>query len=91
MFGGGPGRVIKFPCAEILPQLYFYIYADDDKKLAHLWKLEGAKERLQLVKAELTEEGSFDSAIFGCAGVFHTASPVLGRPTSDPKALTFCI
>ncbi|KAK1373744.1 Tetraketide alpha-pyrone reductase 1 [Heracleum sosnowskyi] len=59
---------------------------DDDKKLAHLWKLEGAKERLQLVKAELTEEGSFDNAIFGCAGVFHTASPVLGRPTSDPKA-----
>ncbi|KAL8092202.1 tetraketide alpha-pyrone reductase 1 [Apium graveolens] len=59
---------------------------DDDKKLAHLWKLEGAKDRLQLVKAELTEEGSFDSAIFGCAGVFHTASPVLGRPTSDPKA-----
>ena len=65
---------------------YNFVYVDDHKKLAHLWKLEGAKERLQLVKAELTEEGSFDNAIFGCAGVFHTASPVLGRPTSDPKA-----
>ena len=25
----------------------------------------------------------------GCDGVFHSASPVLGRPTSDPKAC-FC-
>ncbi|PIA62694.1 hypothetical protein AQUCO_00200603v1 [Aquilegia coerulea] len=57
----------------------------NDKKLAHLWKLEGAKERLQLVKADLMEESSFDDAIMGCDGVFHTASPVL-KPTSDPKA-----
>uniref|UniRef100_A0A162A6P6 Dihydroflavonol 4-reductase n=1 Tax=Daucus carota subsp. sativus TaxID=79200 RepID=A0A162A6P6_DAUCS len=57
---------------------------DDHKKLAHLWKLEGAKERLQLVKAELTEEGSFDNAIFGCAGVFHTASPAeILKPAID--------
>ncbi|KAL5706994.1 Tetraketide alpha-pyrone reductase 1 [Ranunculus cassubicifolius] len=54
------------------------------KKLAHLWKLEGAKERLEVVKADLMEEGSFDDAIMGCEGVFHTASPVLG-PKSDPQ------
>lgn len=30
-------------------------------------------------------EGSFDDAIMGCHGVFHTASPVI-KPTSDPKA-----
>ncbi|KAL5706993.1 Tetraketide alpha-pyrone reductase 1 [Ranunculus cassubicifolius] len=54
------------------------------KKLAHLWKLEGAKERLEVVKADLMEEGSFDDAIMGCDGVFHTASPVLG-PKSDPQ------
>ncbi|KVH96076.1 NAD-dependent epimerase/dehydratase [Cynara cardunculus var. scolymus] len=47
----------------------------NDSKLAHLWNLQGAKERLRLVKAELTEEGSFDDAILGCEGVFHTASP----------------
>lgn len=58
----------------------------NEKKLGHLWRLEGAKERLQLMKADLMEEGSFDDAIMGCDGVFHTASPVLGRPTSDPKA-----
>ncbi|EEF38791.1 tetraketide alpha-pyrone reductase 1 [Ricinus communis] len=57
----------------------------NEKKLAHLWKLEGAKERLQLVKADLMEMGSFDDAIFGCHGVFHTASPVI-KPTTDPKA-----
>lgn len=57
----------------------------DYKKIGHLWELEGAKERLHLVRAELMEDGSFDSAIMGCEGVFHTAFPVL-YPKSDPKA-----
>ncbi|KAK4561868.1 hypothetical protein RGQ29_004642 [Quercus rubra] len=57
----------------------------NEKKLAHLLSLEGARERLRLVKADLMEEGSFDDAIMGCHGVFHTASPVL-KPSSDPKA-----
>lgn len=61
------------------------MHAGNEKKLAHLWRLEGAKERLRLVKADLMAEGSFDDAIFGCHGVFHTASPVL-KPSSDPKA-----
>lgn len=38
-----------------------------------------------VVKGDLLEEGSFDEAVMGCEGVFHTASPVLGRPTSNPK------
>ncbi|XP_045825072.1 phenylacetaldehyde reductase-like isoform X2 [Trifolium pratense] len=46
------------------------------KKVDHLRKLDGAKERLQLFKADLLEEGSFDSVVEGCDGVFHTASPV---------------
>ncbi|XP_027354952.1 cinnamoyl-CoA reductase 1 [Abrus precatorius] len=46
------------------------------KKVKHLVELEGAEERLQLFKADLLEEGSFDSVIDGCDGVFHTASPV---------------
>lgn len=54
------------------------------KKLAHLWQLEGAKDRLKLVKADLLEDGSFDDAIMGCDGVFHTASPVV-KVGSDPK------
>ncbi|KAK8715276.1 hypothetical protein V6N13_042614 [Hibiscus sabdariffa] len=48
---------------------------NDRKKTEHLLSLEGASERLHLFKAELLEEGSFDSVVEGCVGVFHTASP----------------
>ncbi|KAK2971579.1 hypothetical protein RJ640_017948 [Escallonia rubra] len=46
-------------------------------KVGYLWELKGAKERLKMVKADLMVEGSFDQAIQGVDGVFHTASPVL--------------
>ncbi|WKA02332.1 hypothetical protein VitviT2T_020535 [Vitis vinifera] len=49
---------------------------NDPKKTQHLLSLDGAKERLHLFKADLLEEGSFDSVVDGCDGVFHTASPV---------------
>ncbi|KAI9078272.1 hypothetical protein K1719_039774 [Acacia pycnantha] len=58
---------------------------NDSSKTEHLLKLEGAKERLSLFKANLLEEGSFESAIEGCDGVFHTASPVF-RAIKDPQA-----
>ncbi|KAM6594628.1 hypothetical protein CsatA_002331 [Cannabis sativa] len=57
----------------------------DTKKTDHLVALDGAKERLHLFKANLLEEGSFDSAIIGCDGVFHTASPAFLSAT-DPQA-----
>ena len=57
---------------------------DDPKKTEHLLSLDGAKERLHLFKADLLEEGSFDSVVDGCDGVFHTASPVLGQ-VADPQ------
>ena len=50
---------------------------DDPKKIEHLLALEGAKERLHLFKANLLEEGSFDSVVDGCDGGFHTASRLL--------------
>lgn len=55
---------------------FFFISIGNSNKVDHLLKLDGAKERLQLFKADLLEEGSFDSVIQGCHGVFHTASPV---------------
>lgn len=58
---------------------------DDPKKTEHLLSLEGAKERLHLFKADLLEEGSFDSVVDGCEGVFHTASPFYHNVT-DPQA-----
>ncbi|KAK4414244.1 Tetraketide alpha-pyrone reductase 1 [Sesamum alatum] len=58
---------------------------NDPKKILHLKALEGAQERLHLFQADLIEDGSFDSVLDGCEGVFHTASPVLFS-TSDPQA-----
>lgn len=49
----------------------------DPAKTEHLVCLDGAKERLHLFEANLMEQGSFDSAIQGCLGVFHIASPVI--------------
>ncbi|KAL0413694.1 UNVERIFIED_CONTAM: Tetraketide alpha-pyrone reductase 1 [Sesamum radiatum] len=57
----------------------------DPSKVAHLKALEGAKERLRLFQANLTKEGSFDAAIDGCDGVFHTASPVILDNYNDPQ------
>ncbi|KAK6933848.1 NAD-dependent epimerase/dehydratase [Dillenia turbinata] len=57
----------------------------DAKKSKHLLELDGAEERLNLFKADLLEEGCFDSLVEGCDGVFHTASPVL-LSVSDPQA-----
>ncbi|KAH6824553.1 Rossmann-fold superfamily protein [Perilla frutescens var. hirtella] len=56
----------------------------DSSKVEHLTALEGANERLHLYEASLLEEGSFDSAVDGCDGVFHTASPVF-LSVSDPQ------
>ncbi|XP_075518547.1 tetraketide alpha-pyrone reductase 2-like isoform X2 [Primulina tabacum] len=46
-------------------------------QISYLWELNGAKERLHIVKADLLAEGSFDEAVARVDGVFHTASPVL--------------
>ncbi|XP_058199300.1 phenylacetaldehyde reductase-like [Rhododendron vialii] len=56
----------------------------DPKKIEHLLSLDGAKERLHLFKANLLEEGSFDAAVDGCIGVFHTASPFY-HDVKDPQ------
>ena len=42
---------------------------------AHLTSLPGASERLELVAAELLQDGAFDAAVAGCEYVMHTASP----------------
>jgi nucleoside-diphosphate-sugar epimerase len=61
---------------------------EDEGKVGFLWGLEGAAERLQLVRADLMVEGSFDDAVNGVDGVFHTASPVVvvGKDDVDVQA-----
>ncbi|KAI3811921.1 hypothetical protein L1987_16617 [Smallanthus sonchifolius] len=49
--------------------------------------MEGAHDRLKLMKADLMVEGSFDQAIDGVDGVFHTASPVLVPYDSNIQAI----
>ncbi|KAJ6984788.1 hypothetical protein NC653_022941 [Populus alba x Populus x berolinensis] len=58
---------------------------NDAKKTEHLLALDGAKERLQLFKADLLDEGSFDPVVEGCECVFHTASPFYFT-VNDPQA-----
>ncbi|KOM25843.1 hypothetical protein LR48_Vigan197s001200 [Vigna angularis] len=57
---------------------------NDPEKVDHFLSLDGANERLHLVKANLLEEGSFDSTIEGCHVVFHTASPFF-NDAKDPQ------
>lgn len=47
------------------------------EKTAHLRNLLNAKEKLELVTADLLDNGSFDAVVDGCDVVFHTASPVV--------------
>lgn len=61
----------------------FGVIIGNQKKVGHLLDLEGARERLELVRADLLEEGSFDDAVMACEGVFHTASPIVTK--SDSK------
>jgi hypothetical protein len=56
-------------------------------KTKPLLDLPGAKERLSIWKADLSEEGSFDEAIEGCTGVFHVATP-MDFDSKDPEVET---
>ncbi|VVA25185.1 PREDICTED: cinnamoyl-CoA reductase [Prunus dulcis] len=62
---------------------------NDPKKTEHLLSLDGAKERLHLFKADLIQEGSFDTVVDGCEGVFHTASPVQFSATDPHEELLY--
>ncbi|CAM0881834.1 unnamed protein product [Alopecurus aequalis] len=54
------------------------------EKTKPLLELPGAKERLSIWRADLSEEGSFDEAIAGCTGVFHVATP-MDFDSKDPE------
>ncbi|XP_050209185.1 phenylacetaldehyde reductase-like [Mercurialis annua] len=77
---GGSGYIASWLIKYLLQSSYIVNTTvrdlNDPKKNAHLLALDGANERLHLFKADLLEEGSFDAAVDGCLGVFHTASPV---------------
>ncbi|XVF84807.1 hypothetical protein PTKIN_Ptkin17bG0069100 [Pterospermum kingtungense] len=78
---GGTGFIAAYLVKSLLEKSYFVRTTVRDPgdvgKVCFLRELPGAKERLKIMKADLMEEGSFDEAIQGVDGVFHTASPVL--------------
>jgi dihydroflavonol-4-reductase len=49
----------------------------DGSQYAYLKQLPGADEGLELMRADLTQPGSFDTAIASCDYVIHAASPYL--------------
>ncbi|XP_068306560.1 cinnamoyl-CoA reductase 1-like [Pyrus communis] len=56
-------------------------------KYAHLSKLEKASENLKQFKADLLDYNSLCSAVAGCSGVFHVASPVIpSASVTNPQA-----
>ncbi|XWS14335.1 hypothetical protein CRYUN_Cryun35bG0001100 [Craigia yunnanensis] len=57
----------------------------DDAKYAHLNQLEKASDNLKLFKADVLDYDSLCSAIAGCTGVFHVASPVPSITVPNPE------
>ncbi|XP_044489748.1 phenylacetaldehyde reductase-like isoform X2 [Mangifera indica] len=85
---GGSGYIASWLVKLLLERGYAVkatVRDPNDPKIKHLSEFDGAEERLQLFKANLLEEGSFDSAVDGCVGVFHTASPSI-LSARDPQA-----
>ncbi|XP_062025472.1 cinnamoyl-CoA reductase 1-like [Rosa rugosa] len=56
-----------------------------DDKNSHLRKLDKASENLKLFKADLLDYDSLRSAIEGCDGVFHVASPAPSGSVPNPE------
>ena len=50
--------------------------ADCKRDISYLTNLAGAKERLEILEADLDRPESFNRAIQGCVGVFHLAHPM---------------
>ncbi|XP_057873757.2 putative anthocyanidin reductase isoform X1 [Cryptomeria japonica] len=67
----------------------FYVHAtvlptSGNEDIHYLQQLPGAHERLKLFNADLRVEGSFDSPISGCQGVYLVASP-MDFGSKDPE------
>jgi hypothetical protein len=64
---------------------------DDGQKYEHLRALEGAKERLQLVRADILDYKSLVTVIRGCHGVFHMATVMNNHPVINSSPYNYSI
>lgn len=67
------------------------IAAESEVKTVHLRTMEGAEERLELVKADVMDLASLQAAVEDCQGVFHTACPVPPLITHPEVSLSLYI
>eukprot|EP01018_Ginkgo_biloba_P022613 Gb_35097 [translate_table: standard] len=86
---GGAGYVASWLIMRLLQQGYRVkatVRSDPKYKeeTSHLLNLPWAKERLEIIDADLCVEGSFDAAVDGCIGVFHVATPT-NFDVQDPE------
>ncbi|XP_024532702.1 tetraketide alpha-pyrone reductase 1 isoform X1 [Selaginella moellendorffii] len=85
---GASGFLASWLVKRLLEEGYYVVGTvrdpDDASKTAHLWELPGARERLDLKKADLITPGAFDDIVQGCHGVFHIAAAVTNRYKEDP-------
>ncbi|KAK1437626.1 hypothetical protein QVD17_03424 [Tagetes erecta] len=78
---GGTGFIAAYIIKSLLEQGHSVRTTVRDpgnvEKVGYLLEMKGARDRLKLIKADLMLQGSFDQAVDGVDGVFHTASPVI--------------
>ncbi|KAH9688900.1 Epimerase domain-containing protein [Citrus sinensis] len=85
---GAGGYLASWVVKLLLSKDYFVrgtVREPSDEKNTHLYKLEKASENLKLFKADLLDYDSVKSAIVGCNGVFHVASPVPSSSVPNPE------
>jgi hypothetical protein len=75
----------------ISPLKFVPLFAEDESETKHLEALEGAETRLRLFQIDLLDYGSIVSAVNGCVGVFHVASPNVLQQVPDPQVFFICL
>ncbi|XP_062090496.1 protein BRI1-5 ENHANCED 1 [Humulus lupulus] len=89
---GGTGYVASWLIMRLLQHGYSiratvrsHSSSDNQRDISYLTSLPGAKERLEIMEADLDRPESFNRAIQGCVGVFHLAHPmnVDGKETEE--------
>lgn len=85
---GGGGFLASWVIKLLLSKNYFVhttVRQPGDVKYAHLSEFENASTNLKLFKADLLDYNSICSAVEGCIGVFHVASPVPYTTGPNPE------
>uniref|UniRef100_A0A7N0UNH0 NAD-dependent epimerase/dehydratase domain-containing protein n=1 Tax=Kalanchoe fedtschenkoi TaxID=63787 RepID=A0A7N0UNH0_KALFE len=89
----GAGGFVGSWLVKLLLSKGFVVHATvrdpSDKKNAHLQTLDNASEKLKLFKADVLDYQSVSTAVQGCVGVFHVASPIPSPALSNYEVEMF--